>query len=102
MRELRGKKALVSGAASGIGRAIALEFARQGIDLYLVDVDACGLANVAREARSIGIEARTSGVEVIDRHCDVSQPREVSAAVAAILYRWGGVDILVNNAGITY
>ncbi len=95
MREIHGKKALVSGAASGIGRAITLEFARQGIDLFLVDVDACGLAKVADEARA-------SGVEVVKRRCDVSQPSEVAAAVAAILESWGGVDILVNNAGITY
>jgi short-subunit dehydrogenase len=95
MKELRGKKALISGAASGIGRAIALEFARQGIHLYLLDIDACGLAKVTAECRD-------SGIEVLDRRCDVSQPNEVSAAVAAILHQWGGVDILVNNAGITY
>ncbi len=95
MREIRGKQALVSGAASGIGRAIALEFARQGIRLFLVDVDACGLARVANESRA-------AGIEVISRRCDVSQPSEVSAAVADVLERWGGVDILVNNAGITY
>jgi short-subunit dehydrogenase len=95
MRDIRGKKALVSGAASGIGRAIALEFARQGVHLFLVDVDACGLAKVADECRA-------AGGEVIQRHCDVSQPNEVSAAVAEVLDRWGGVDILVNNAGITY
>jgi short-subunit dehydrogenase len=99
MRELRGKKALVTGAASGIGRAIALELARQGISLYLVDVDACGLANVAAEALSLG---STLGIEIIERQCDVSQTNEVSATVAAVLYQWGGVDILVNNAGITY
>jgi len=86
---------MISGAASGIGRAIALEFARQGIDLYLVDVNACGLAEVATEARSLGVEA-------IERFCDVSQRNEISATVAAILYQWGGVDVLVNNAGITY
>ena len=95
MRELRGKKALISGAASGIGRAIALEFAHQGIDLFLVDIDACGLATVAAEARQ-------SGVEVLERRCDVCHTNEVSATVAAILHHWGGVDILVNNAGITY
>jgi short-subunit dehydrogenase len=95
MRQIRGKRAMVSGAASGIGRAIALELARQGVDLFLVDVDACGLADVATQARQ-------SGIEVIERRCDVSQRNEVSATVTAILYHWGGVDILVNNAGITY
>lgn len=86
---------MISGAASGIGRAIALEFARQNIDLFLIDIDAGGLARVAEEARS-------KGVEVIERRCDVSESNEISATVHAILHHWGGVDILVNNAGITY
>jgi short-subunit dehydrogenase len=95
MRDIRGKKALVTGAASGIGRAIALQLAREGVTLFLVDVDEVGLANVAAEARR-------AGVEVSARKCDLGQPIEVSAAVTAVLNRWGGVDILVNNAGITY
>jgi short-subunit dehydrogenase len=95
MREIRGKRALVTGAASGIGRAIAVRLAEQGADLFLVDVDEPGLANIVAEARQAGVEA-------IGRRCDVSQAADVSAAIAAILQRWGGVDILVNNAGITY
>jgi len=95
MKELRGKRAMISGAASGIGRAIALEFARQGVHLYLVDIDACGLARVAAEARA-------AGVDVLERRCDVGQSNEISATVQTILHEWGGVDILVNNAGITY
>jgi short-subunit dehydrogenase len=95
MKEIRGKRAMISGAASGIGRAIALEFAREGVHLFLVDIDAGGLARVAEEARS-------SGVEVVERRCDVSQSNEISATVQAILHNWSGVDILVNNAGITY
>lgn len=95
MKDIRGKRALISGAASGIGRAITLEFARHSIDLFLVDIDATGLAEVAADARG-------SGVEVIERRCDVSQASEISAAVQMILQHWGGVDILVNNAGITY
>jgi short-subunit dehydrogenase len=95
MKQLRGKRALITGAASGIGRAIALEFARQGIDLFVVDIDVCGLANVVAEAREFG-------VEVLERRCDVSQSNEISATVQSILHHWGGVDILVNNAGITY
>jgi NAD(P)-dependent dehydrogenase (short-subunit alcohol dehydrogenase family) len=95
MRELRGKTALVTGAASGIGRAISLALASEGTALFLVDIDEVGLANVA-------VEARQHGVEVVERRCDVGQPSEVSATVAEALAKWGGVDILVNNAGITY
>ena len=95
MRELRGKKALVTGAASGIGRAIALRLAREGVELFLIDVNDVGLAAVCDEARS-------AGATVVSRRCDVSQPSEISATVAEVLCQWGGVDILVNNAGITY
>jgi short-subunit dehydrogenase len=95
MRVIRGKKALVTGAASGIGRAIALRLAHEGASLFLVDINEVGLAGVATEARQ-------AGVEVITHRCNVAEPREVSAAVSEVLGRWNGVDILVNNAGITY
>ncbi len=95
MREIRGKRALVTGAASGIGRAIALRLAQEGAELFLVDIDEIGLEKVAGEARRFG-------VNVVTRRCDVARANEVSAAVAEILNWWDGVDILVNNAGITY
>jgi short-subunit dehydrogenase len=95
MRQIKGKWALVTGAASGIGRAIARELAREGANLFLIDINEPGLASVVEEVRDAGVEA-------FGRVCDVSNPREVTAAVAEILSRWGGVDILVNNAGITY
>ena len=60
MKVLRGKKALVTGAASGIGRSIALALAREGVDLYLVDIDDLKIDGVMREARSHGIEVRTA------------------------------------------
>jgi short-subunit dehydrogenase len=95
MREIRGKTALVTGAASGIGRQIALRLAQEGATLFLVDINETALAEVAAEVRD-------AGVPVIIRKCDVAEPREVTATVAEILTRWGGVDILVNNAGVTY
>ena len=52
MRIIRGRKALVTGAAAGIGRAIALALAREGADLFLIDIDAEKLEAVAREARA--------------------------------------------------
>jgi NAD(P)-dependent dehydrogenase (short-subunit alcohol dehydrogenase family) len=95
MRVLRGKRALVTGAASGIGRAIALALAREGVDLWLLDVDQPGLAQTASAARCAGVEAWP-------RQCDLAQPGEITAALRDLLDRWGGVDIVVNNAGVVY
>ena len=95
MKVIRGKSALVTGAASGIGRAIALELAREGARVYLLDINDAGLDAVANEVRALGVEA-------IPRHCDVSVPAQITSAVRFIVAKWGGVDILVNNAGLTY
>jgi short-subunit dehydrogenase len=95
MKLIRGKRALVSGVASGIGRAIALRLAAEGVNLYLIDIDEPGMAATAAEARQLGIEVAT-------RRCDMSQPTDVLSTAAEVLARYNGVDILVNNAGITY
>jgi short-subunit dehydrogenase len=95
MRVIGGKKVLLSGAASGIGRALALRLAKEEANLFLVDIDTVGMEETAAECRK-------AGVEVVTRRCDMSHPKDVSSAVAAVLNLWNGVDILVNNAGITY
>jgi NAD(P)-dependent dehydrogenase (short-subunit alcohol dehydrogenase family) len=95
MRTLRGKKALVTGAASGIGRAIALALAREGMELYLVDLDEAKLARIAHEAKSLG--AKTA-----PRICDLAEPAQITAMVEAVLSEWGALDLLVNNAGVAY
>ena len=95
MRVLRGKKALVTGAASGIGRAIALRLAAEGTDLYLLDIDQQRLAEVVQLASQ-------AGVDVTGRCCDVSRGDAISQANAALLQRWGQLDILVNNAGVCF
>jgi 3-oxoacyl-[acyl-carrier protein] reductase len=92
---IRGKKALVTGAASGIGRAIAIALADEGADLCLIDIDEANLNETAREARSRGAKAVTS-------ICDLGDPAQVSAAVSRLLSIWDGLDILVNNAGLAY
>jgi short-subunit dehydrogenase len=93
MKVLRGKKAVVTGAASGIGRSIALALAREGVDLYLVD--AIKMDGVAREAGGYGIEVRTA-------HCDLAQPEQITAVVQRVLAEWGRLNILVNNAGVAH
>lgn len=95
MRTLRNKSALVTGAASGIGRAIALQLAREGVDLFLLDIDQAGLVDVVSAVKRERVDA-------IGRRCDVSDPNQITASVNHILDRWGGVDLLVNNAGIAY
>src|SRR5262249_52499426 len=95
MRVIRGRKALVTGAASGIGRALARALAREGADLFLLDIDAENLARVADETRQQGVAA-------ITHVCDLADPAAITAAVAALKAEWGALNILINNAGITF
>ncbi len=95
MKSIRGKRALVTGAASGIGREIALRLALEGADVWMLDVDLPGLHDVVRQARVCGVEA-------IARRCDLTDADDISAALAELLSAWGELDILVNNAGVAY
>jgi len=95
MKVIRGKKALVTGAASGIGRAITLALAREGADLYLVDIDEANLQITARAAERCGVTAAIFP-------CDLSDPAAITTTVKSVLSRPGGISILVNNAGIAY
>jgi len=95
MRDLHGKKALVTGAASGIGRAIALELAGHGVDVCLLDVDDQGLEETAEAVDQLGVSVATD-------HCDLLDPQQITASCRRILSHWGGLDILVNNAGVSY
>ncbi|HTQ39361.1 MAG TPA: SDR family oxidoreductase [Pirellulales bacterium] len=95
MKHLKGKRCFLTGAASGIGRALALRLAGEGVHLYLVDVDAAGLQTIVDECRRRGVVA-------VGRPCDLSQPTQISAAIADLLARWKYIDLLVNNAGVAY
>jgi len=85
--------AVVTGAASGIGRGIAEGYARAGAQVALLDVNAAQLEEAAAQIRSQGGDA---AIFV----CDISSAEAVRATVAAIVERFGKIDILVNNAGI--
>ena len=89
-----GKTAVGTGAARGIGRAIAEELARNGADLALCDLKAEWLDDTKAAAEALG--AKVTCVSA-----DVSKSEDVNAAVAEIMEKTGGIDILVNNAGIT-
>lgn len=95
MKSIRGKQALVTGGASGLGRGIALALAREGADVYLWDVNAEGMAAVGDEIRALGVSSAS-------RKVDLTKPAEITAAVTALTEEWGGVDILVNNAGVAF
>jgi 3-oxoacyl-[acyl-carrier protein] reductase len=94
MINLSGKVALVTGAAQGIGRAIALTLAEAGADGALGDVNLEKLAGVAQEVEGLGRRALALDL-------DVSSLESAQAAVAKTVEAWGKIDILVNNAGIT-
>jgi meso-butanediol dehydrogenase/(S,S)-butanediol dehydrogenase/diacetyl reductase len=85
--------ALVTGAGRGIGRGIAIELARQGADVALVDVFPDGLAAVADEVGEIGSKATTFVADVSDRAA-------VFAAVDHAASALGGLDVMINNAGV--
>jgi len=88
------KAVIITGAASGIGRASALRLARAGARIGLLDVDAEGLALTAKEATQAGAGA------VVTRHADVSVRAEVSEAIAALVAELGPLDALASAAGI--
>ena len=95
MMEFEGKAALVTGAASGIGRACALEFARGGADVVLVDV--AGEVALAQVENLL----RASGGRVVSFRADVSEHARAVAVVEESVARLGRLDILVNAAGTT-
>jgi len=88
-----GRVALITGAASGIGRAIALRLAREGAMVSVVDVN-------LREAKKVVREIKDSKGKAIAIQCDVSKEEQVNQAVRETEKKLGSVGILVNNAGI--
>ena len=89
--DLTGRVALITGAARGIGRAIALALARDGADVAVADTDLSG----ARETVSLVSQGRALALTA-----DVSSEESVTSLYSTVLAEFGGLDILVNNAGI--
>jgi len=93
MKYLRGKNAVITGSASGIGRATALEMARQGMNVVFADVNEAGMEEAAAQARDLGVKAAV-------KKTDVSVKEEVKALVDFAIEEFGGIDTMMNNAGV--
>jgi len=92
--QLKDKVALVTGSGRGIGKEIALELAKAGAHIVLVDLDEATLAETAKEITSLG-------VQVLTVKADISSFTETEKLLDQTVGKFGKVDILVNNAGIT-
>ena len=84
---------IVTGAASGIGKEIALTYAREGGKVAIADLN-------AGAAEATAAEFKKQGLAALSVAADVTDEAQVNAAVAAVVKAWGGVDVLVSNAGI--
>lgn len=93
MGRLSGKVALITGAASGIGRESALLFAREGAKVVVADLD-------AKAGEAVSKEVAKAGGDAIAVACDVARASDVEAAVAAAEKQFGALHVVFNNAGI--
>lgn len=89
---LQDKSAVITGAASGIGRAIALKFVHEGAAVMAADLD-------GKAAMSLADEIEADGGSAIGIGADITKRAEIDAMVAAAIERFGRIDVLVNNAG---
>ncbi len=95
MQEFRGKTAVVTGAGSGIGRALALGFAAEGMRVALADIDVVDVEESAGLVRNV-----VPAGDVVTRVCDVSDAGSVDGLADSVFDRWGQVDVVCNNAGV--
>lgn len=90
---LKDKVAIITGAASGIGKATALKFAQEGAKVVVCDLQSSAVNDVVGEIQAQGGQA-------MGAQANVTKPAELAAMVTAVKAQWGRIDVLVNNAGI--
>jgi NAD(P)-dependent dehydrogenase (short-subunit alcohol dehydrogenase family) len=93
VRRFEGQVAMISGAASGIGRACALRFAQEGAAIACLDFNVAGNEETAAQCRA-------AGAQTLALRCDITRPEDLQLAVDAAIAQWGRIDILVASAGI--
>ena len=86
-------RAFITGAASGLGRELALRLAQDGYRICVADINADRGNTVVEELKAVGVDA-------FYYHCDVSKDDDLFNAVNVLQQRWGGIDLLINNAGV--
>jgi hypothetical protein len=94
MISLEKKNCLITGAGSGIGRALAIELAKEGMNLFLVDIDLERLEKVRKEAEKYRVKA-------FIQKCDVSRYEDFKNLASAFFSKYEDLDLLINNAGIS-
>jgi NAD(P)-dependent dehydrogenase (short-subunit alcohol dehydrogenase family) len=94
MKRFAGRVAVITGGASGLGRAMAMRFAREGMKVVLADVNAGDLDRTESELRAAGASA-------VGVRCDVSKAEDVEALAAKTLQAFGAVHLVANNAGVS-
>jgi len=95
-RSVEGRRAVVTGAGSGMGRATAHLFADEGAHVAVVDIDRTRVQSVVAEIADVHGEARAVGIAV-----DLASAAAAESVIEAVVAAWGGLDILVNNAGVS-
>ena len=101
MKSFRGKVAVITGAASGMGRELALQLAEEGAKLSLCDYDPAGLEQTAEKARALGAEVHTKVVNVGEREQILAYADEVVEHRRALI-SLGAVDVRVVKCGVNY
>lgn len=96
--ELRDRVAIVTGAARGIGRGVAIALAREGMDVAVADL--LDVPEIAKDAEQTAEQVRAEGRRALTLRCDISREADCNALVADTLRELGGLDVLVCNAGI--
>ncbi len=99
--KLKGKVAFITGAAQGIGRAIAEALAKEGADVVISDINIELASKAAEEIKNFAAPAGGQGVRTLAIRMNVANSSEVQASIKEAVEKFGRVDILVNNAGVT-